>query len=93
MRVDLANFHFLRPAWLLLVPVAITVWWFWQRRVDPLRGWREQVDPDLLKALTVDDAPSHVGRAGWLLAGWLLATVGCSFMPWSRKVLAVHSAA
>ena len=46
---SIANFHFIRPAWLLLAPVAIVIWWFWRRSSEPLRGWRRQIDPDLLK--------------------------------------------
>ena len=33
------------------LPLVIGLWWLWQRRSDPLRGWREQMDPDLLEAL------------------------------------------
>ena len=51
----LANFHFIRPLWLLLVPLAIGLWWIWQRQREPLRGWREQMNPDLLAALVAGD--------------------------------------
>lgn len=75
MNSFLENFHFLRPAAFLLVPVVIAVWWFWQRRSDPLRGWRQQIDADLLKALIVGQESSLKSPARWLLAGWLLAVV------------------
>ena len=50
---DLEHFHFLRPGWLLLVPVVLWLWWLVRARQDPLRGWRACMDRDLLTALTV----------------------------------------
>jgi len=49
----LEHFHFLRPAWLLLTPVVVWLWWLVRTRQDPLRGWRAWMDRDLLAALTV----------------------------------------
>ncbi len=49
----LEHFHFLRPAWLLLVPVVAWLWWRVRVQQDPLRGWRAWMDRDLLAALTV----------------------------------------
>lgn len=49
----LEQFHFLRPAWLLLAPVVVWLWWLVRTRQDPLRGWRAWMDRDLLAALTV----------------------------------------
>lgn len=76
----MANFHFVRPAWLLLVPVVVGVWWVWRRRSDPLRGWREQIAPELLKALVV--GPSHRSSARWLLGAWLSAVVSIAGPTW-----------
>jgi Ca-activated chloride channel family protein len=76
----LADLHFIRPACLLLLPVAFGVWWVWRRRSDPLRGWREQIAPELLKALVVE--PSHPSSARWLLCAWLLAVVSVAGPTW-----------
>ena len=78
----LANFHFIRPAWLLLVPLAIGLWWFWQRQREPLRGWREQMDPELLAALVVGDGAKRDRAAHWLLAGWILAAIAIAGPTW-----------
>jgi Ca-activated chloride channel family protein len=77
-----ADFHFIRPASLLLVPVAIGLWWLWQRRSDPLRGWREQIAPELLKALVVGKETRQRGPSIWLLTAWLLAVIAIAGPTW-----------
>ncbi len=69
---SLGQFHFIRPLTLLLAPLAIFFWWLWQRRTDPLRGWREQMDPDLLEALVIGRESSHSDSARWILVAWLI---------------------
>lgn len=80
MTAILADFHFIRPAGLLLVPVAFGVWWAWRRGSDPLRGWREQIAPGLLKALVV--GPPRRSSGCWVLGAWLLAIVALSGPTW-----------
>lgn len=78
----LTNFHFIRPWWLLLVPIVVGIWWLWHRQSDPLRGWRAQMDPALLEALTHDRGSRHSGLANWLLAGWLLTLIAVAGPTW-----------
>ena len=52
-------FHFLRPAWLLLIPVAVWIWWRMCRQHDPLRGWRAVMQRPLLNALTWGDGKQN----------------------------------
>ena len=33
------DFHFIRPAWLLLAPLAVWIWWRVRKSQDPLRAW------------------------------------------------------
>ena len=68
------HLHFLRPAALLLAPLLGGLWWLWQRQSDPLRGWRGQVDPELLRAL-VDRGDGRRRRPWLVLVAWLLAVV------------------
>jgi len=82
MTTMLHNFHFIRPAWLLLAPLAFGLWWLWQRRSDPLRGWREQIAPELLEALVVGRESGKFGSARWLLAAWLVAVVAIAGPTW-----------
>lgn len=76
------DFHFIRPFVLLLVPIVVALWWIWQRSSDPLRGWREQMDPELLSALTVSGGASGRGPVWAILAGWLLAVIAIAGPTW-----------
>ena len=78
----LANFHFIRPGWLLLALPAIALWWLWHRRSDPLSGWREQIAPELLEALVVGGGSGRMRSAPWLLVGWLVVIVAISGPTW-----------
>jgi Ca-activated chloride channel family protein len=82
MNAVFSNFHFIRPEWLSLMPLVIGLWWLWWRRSDPLRGWRKQMEPDLLKALSVGRETVTRGHARWLLVGWLLAVVAVAGPTW-----------
>ncbi|MCO6046607.1 VWA domain-containing protein [Aeoliella sp. ICT_H6.2] len=77
-----SNFHFLRPWWLLMLPVAVVVWWFWQRRSDALSGWRSQIDPKLLEALVVGRESHRDWRPWLLLAAWLLVVLAVAGPTW-----------
>lgn len=77
-----ANFHFIRPGWLLLAPLAIGLWWLWQRRCDPLRGWREQIAPELLEALVVGRESGSQRLAQLVLVSWLVAIVAIAGPTW-----------
>jgi Ca-activated chloride channel homolog len=79
------NFHFIRPAALLLAPVAMVLWWLWQRRADPLRGWRQQIDQELLRALTVGNRSINRMPAILVLAAWLLGVIAISGPTWKLE--------
>jgi Ca-activated chloride channel family protein len=82
---SLANFHFIRPIALLLIPVVIGLWWLWQWRSDPLRCWREQITAELLNALTVGRETMKRGPAIWLLTAWLLAVMAIAGPTWKLE--------
>ena len=48
------HFHFIRPQWLLLLPIALGLLWAISRRRDAYRKWREILAPHLLQVLLVD---------------------------------------
>jgi len=53
------TFHFLRPAWLLVLPAALLLAWIVARREDVRSRWRGIIAPHLLEHLVVDP------RARW----------------------------
>ena len=82
MNEIITNFHFIRPGWLLLLPVVVLVWIRWQRRSDPLNGWRQQIAPELLNALTLGYESIKRGPAMTLLALWLIAVIAIAGPSW-----------
>jgi Ca-activated chloride channel family protein len=80
----LEQFHFLRPAWLLLlIPAAYLMWSVYQRS-DSLRAWKKVISPHLLEHLLVREGgeegrwrPVYLLGLGWL-AG-ILALAGPSW--------------
>ena len=82
MSEALANFHFIRPGWLLLAPLALAIWGWWQRSADPLRGWRTQMDSALLEVLATDRDRGGKWRTIAPLVAWLLAAVVIAGPTW-----------
>ncbi|NOT12527.1 MAG: VWA domain-containing protein [Methylococcaceae bacterium] len=67
------------------MPLAIVLWWQWQRQVDPLRGWRKQIAPELLAALVVGGDDAHRCPTKWLLAAWLLTIIIIAGPTWKLE--------
>ena len=82
---NLSNFHFIRPAALLLLPLAVGLWLAWRKRADPLRGWREQIDPELLDTFIVGQQANGVRPAQWTLGCWLLAIIAVAGPTWQLE--------
>lgn len=82
MMDTLQQFHFLRPAWLLLVLPGFGLWWIWKKSEDPLRGWREQMDPELLEALVTGGSRRGGLRVVLVMVGWLLSTIALAGPSW-----------
>ena len=81
---ELAGFHFLRPAWLLLLLPAAVLTWSLLKSLDPVQSWRRVIAPELLKHLLLKDEtrrgrfrPTHVVALAWLLC--ILALAGPSW--------------
>jgi Ca-activated chloride channel family protein len=82
----MADFHFLRPWWLLAVlPAALLAWRVWVAE-DTGRAWRKLVAPHLLPhLLTGRDQRRWLRPATVLLAGWVLAVVALAGPAWERE--------
>ncbi len=87
----LADFHFLRPWWLLaliLLPLTALVW----RRVRAQAGnWRAMVDAHLLPHL-IDSTIERGGNGSAVLAGvvWILACVAMAGPAWEREPMPLY---
>jgi len=81
----LTHFHFIRPWWLLLMPLLTCLWWLWQRHTHPLRGWQEQMAPALLSALVIGRGAAPNRSALWLLIAWLLAALAIAGPTWQLE--------
>lgn len=76
---DLSPLHFLRPWWLLVLPVTAWLCLAVSRRDDPLRVWRGVIAPELLSHLVVGESragrfrPIHLWAAILVLSSLALA--------------------
>ena len=50
------EFHFLRPWWLALLPVALLLLWLWYRRRGQVGNWASVIAPALLPFVVSQDA-------------------------------------
>jgi Ca-activated chloride channel family protein len=82
----LANFHFLRPLWLLaLLPLAGLQWAMWRRRAAS-RSWQSVVDPRLLQHLLIgSDARQSRALPFAIALGGVLAICALAGPAW-RKI-------
>ncbi len=66
--------HFIRPGWLLALPLALLLPWFWKRMRKPAGDWEKVCDPHLLRWLSVGQSESGgSGYAGAVLSGLAIA--------------------
>jgi Ca-activated chloride channel family protein len=86
MNEMIANFHFLRPWWLLALAALPVLWRLLAHRGADAGAWRGAVDAHLLQHLLVpgeDAAPMRLPR--WLLAiGWTLASFALAGPAWEQ---------
>jgi Ca-activated chloride channel homolog len=79
MMAWLSEFHFLRPIWLLVIPLAILLYLAHSFREDIRARWRNVIAPELLEHLIVTKTgrwsirPIHMILVGLVLSGLSLA--------------------
>ena len=66
---EFALVHFIRPYWLLLLPLAVFLPWLWKRARRPSGDWMAVCDPHLLRWLSVSQAGEKSRGGGRWLAG------------------------
>jgi Ca-activated chloride channel family protein len=66
---ELDALHFIRPLWLLLLPLVVILPWVWKRTRRPAGDWSKVCDPHLLRWLSVKQVTEQGRRGGpWLAA-------------------------
>ena len=70
------EFHFLRPLWLVLLPVALALFWFWYRRRGQVGNWANVIAPALLPFVVSQDASTGRLRRFAALGGALAVAIG-----------------
>ncbi|HET7923438.1 MAG TPA: tetratricopeptide repeat protein [Rhodanobacteraceae bacterium] len=86
-----AEFHFLRPLWLLLL-LAIPLFWLLRHRGRADAGaWRSAIDPHLLPHL-IERIDAGSGRAGIVLAIalWSVASFALAGPAWEREPMPLY---
>lgn len=83
----LHEFHFIRPAWLLALPVlwALALWL--GKRRSRRGNWSQLVDPELMQALRLDESDAGATRSPWplLTLVWTLIAVALAGPSWQRE--------
>lgn len=84
--IDLSLFHFLRPLWLLLIPVVVLVWWLVRRRSAQAALPDGVVAPHLQAALTIGKAAkSRIKPVDGVAVGLLAAVIAVAGPTWSKQ--------
>ncbi|MBK1792279.1 VWA domain-containing protein [Persicirhabdus sediminis] len=78
-------FHFIRPWFFLLLPVAAVVWWLLSQLDDPLRPWRRVMDAELLQAVTMGNDGFRLRYRMLLALVWLLMVVAIAGPTWKPE--------
>lgn len=84
---SLEQLHFIRPAWLLAMPLVLLVHWRLRRAMRAAERWQSAIAPHLLAALTISDGPAKRFRPYQLatLAGLLLC-VALAGPTWHKEL-------
>jgi len=82
----IADFHFLRPWWLVALFAPALIVWLSSRSSDLRSRWKGLISPHLLDHLIVGASRGGPFRPAWLLAGVLaLAVTGAAGPAWQRE--------
>ena len=84
MNWDISQFHFIRPLWLLAIPIAIMLWLLMSRALKTTY-WEAHLNKQILEALRVNTSKqSSIGR--WLLLfGWVTACLAAAGPTWQKQ--------
>jgi len=89
--IALESFHFLRPAWLLLMPV-VGALCLYQYKQSRSAGWRGVIDDGAIKTLTVRGNASLRSRFLILFLALCLTSIALAGPTWTKQSHALTSA-
>lgn len=79
-------FHFIRPAWLLAIPVIGFAWWFLRRREAGTTSIGDLVAPHLRDALTVNRSDrAHIRPVDGVAVTAVLIAIAAAGPTWSKQ--------
>lgn len=77
--------HFIRPWWLLAIPLALLVGWYWSRRRGGGSHWEASIEPDLLRVLLEPSGrPSGRTLPALVTASLCAGALGLAGPAWER---------
>jgi Ca-activated chloride channel family protein len=84
--MDTLPLHFIRPLWLIMLPLAVILPVLWRRLRRPSGDWSKICDTHLLSWLSVGNAAARPSRSGSWLAGLacLIAVVALAGPSWQK---------
>ncbi|HEY4072895.1 MAG TPA: VWA domain-containing protein [Herbaspirillum sp.] len=93
----LREFHFLRPLWLLALPLFWALVFWLARRSMRSADWSRVIDADLLPALRLDGHDEGNGRGSkhpwpWLALAWSLAVLALAGPSWQQTAAPAYRA-
>lgn len=90
----LQTFHFLRPQWLMALPLLWGVVYWLARRGRQNQDWSRLIDPQLLPSLRLEAAVRSSGSHPWpwLALAWTLAAIALAGPSWQRVQTAAYRA-
>lgn len=82
----MADFHFLRPFWLLAILPVLLIWWRLYLHRNRAARWRKNIDPHLLKHLMVgEELQSWFCPLNILLLMLVVAAIGMAGPSWKQE--------
>ncbi len=83
----LEQFHFLRPAWLVIIPIAAWLYWRLRGRYNAAAQWRHTIAPHLIEHLVVGSGDRYRIRPYQLMtAALIVASIALAGPTWKREV-------
>ncbi|MDL2337021.1 MAG: VWA domain-containing protein, partial [Pseudomonadota bacterium] len=93
LHAAIGRFHFLRPVWLLALPLLLALAAWLARRSASAGAWSSLIDAPLLEALRLPEPQIHrTSPWPWLALAWTLAALALAGPTWQREPAAAYSA-